>query len=236
MKIKKILIHKDKKFYWKSGDLHTQFGLIKGSDIKTKPIVYSNKGIEFQVIPASFLDNLEKIKRGPQIMLPKDIGIIITRANINKDSKVLEIGTGSGVLTAFLAKIAKQVVSYEIREDHYKIAKKNLEELGIKNIKLINQDASLKIKEKNFDVAVIDIKQPWNVIKNVSLVLKSGAYIASYSPSINQTQLLLKEVKKLNLTHLKTVEILEREWDTIKNHPVPRIVAHTAFISFLRKN
>ena len=30
----RILIHKDKKFLWKEGDLHTNFGVIKDKDIK----------------------------------------------------------------------------------------------------------------------------------------------------------------------------------------------------------
>ena len=29
----KIIIHKDKKFLWKNGDLHTNFGFIKEKDI-----------------------------------------------------------------------------------------------------------------------------------------------------------------------------------------------------------
>ena len=45
------------------------------------------------------------MRRGPQIIYPKDIGSIIVDANITNKSSVLEIGTGSGALTLFLVLI-----------------------------------------------------------------------------------------------------------------------------------
>ncbi|GIS45204.1 MAG: hypothetical protein Ct9H90mP17_0470 [Actinomycetota bacterium] len=42
------------------------------------------------------------MKRGPQIIYPKDISQIVIEANISSSSKVLEIGTGSGALTLYL--------------------------------------------------------------------------------------------------------------------------------------
>ncbi len=239
MKIKKVLFHKGKKYYWKEGDLHTEFGLITEKDIETKSKVQTHKGKDFIVFPASFLDNLEKIKRGPQIMTPKDIGEIIVRTGMNKDSKVLEIGAGSGALTSFMARIVKQVVSYEIRKDHVKIVEKNLKDLEINNVKLVNQDASEKITEKNFDIATIDVMEPWTVIHNVEKSLKQGGYIVSYSPSIPQIEMLIKEVKEnKNLRVLKTLETIERPWDFKGKviHPEFKILGHTAFLTFIRKN
>ena len=239
MKIKKVLFHKGKKYYWKEGDLHTEFGLITEKDIETKSKVQTHKGKDFIVFPASFLDNLEKIKRGPQIMTPKDIGEIIVRTGMNKDSKVLEIGAGSGALTSFMARIVKQVVSYEIRKDHVKIVEKNLKDLEINNVKLVNQDASEKITEKNFDIATIDVMEPWTVIHNVEKSLKQGGYIVSYSPSIPQIEMLIKEVKEnKNLRVLKTLETIERPWDFKGKviHPEFKISGHTAFLTFIRKN
>lgn len=236
MKIKKVLYTDEEKYYWKSGELHTSSGSIKEEDIKTKPKVKSNRNKLLTVIPANFLDNFEKIKRGPQTMTLKDMGEIIIRANINKNSNVLEIGTGSGALTCVLSQIANSVVSYEIREDHFKIAEKNIKELEIENVKLINKDASQGIEEKDFDAAVIDIKEPWLVINEVEKAVKSGSYIVSYSPSINQTDLLIKEaLKNQNVIIIKTIEVIEREWDTKKMHPKMRMLGHTAFLTFIRK-
>ena len=238
MKIKKILFHKENKYYWKEGDLHTEYGLVKEEDIKTKSNMKSHKEKDFIAIPASFLDNLEKMKRGPQVMTAKDIGEIITRTGMNKDSKVLEIGAGSGVLILFMARIAKQIVSYEIREDHVKVVEKNLKDFEITNVELKNLDASIEIKEKDFDIATIDIMEPWTVINNAENSLRSGGYIVSYSPSITQVENLVKSANdNPNLIVLKTLETIERPWD-IKGrivHPEFRIMGHTAFLTFIRK-
>ncbi len=235
MKIKKVAFSQGKKYYWKEGDLHTSNGLIKEKDMK-KSKATSNKNKIFLISDANFLDNYDKIKRGPQIMTKKDIGTIITNLGIDKNSKVLEIGSGSGALTIYLANIAKEVTTYEIREDHEKIVKKNIESFGIKNVKQINKDASKEIKEKGFTAATIDVKEPWTVIDNVEKSLNSGSLIASYSPSINQVTLLLEKIKeKKNLIPIKTLETLEREWDTLKLHPKFQMLGHTAFITIIRK-
>ena len=50
-------------------------------------------------------------------MLEKDIGIILANTDINKNSIVLDAGSGCGVTTIFLAKFVKKVYSYDIRKD-----------------------------------------------------------------------------------------------------------------------
>lgn len=238
MKIKKILIHKDNKFFWKEGDLHTEYGMIKEEEIKNNKLVYSNKNKDFIVTNASFLDNLEKIKRGPQTMSKKDIGEIIVRTGMNKDSKVLEIGSGSGALTSFMARIAKEVISYDIKEDNTKIVRKNLENLEITNVKLITKDASKNMEEKDFNIATIDIKEPWTVLENVSKAINSGGYIVSYSPSLTQSNEVIKLAKQNpELIVLDTIEVIERKWDITKLilHPKIKTIGHTAFLTFIRK-
>ena len=171
-------------------------------------------------------------------MSPKDIGEIITRTGMNKNSKVLEIGSGSGALTMYMARIAKEIISYDNREDHTKIVKRNLKDFEIENVKLITQDATEKLKENNFDIATIDIKEPWTVLENVANALKSGGYIVSYSPSLTQSNEVIKAAKQnSNLIVLDTIETIERKWDITKLilHPQIRMIGHTAFLTFIRK-
>jgi len=64
------------------------------------------------------------------------------RLELNKDHKVLEIGTGSGYQTAFLAEFAKEVYTIERIEKLSQSAQKRLEKLGYKNIKYRIDDGS----------------------------------------------------------------------------------------------
>ena len=97
----------------------------------------SNTNKEFFIFAPAFIDLYRKIKRDAQIIPLKDIGLIIAETGINKESKVLDAGSGSGALACFLASISKEVVTYEIREDFIEIVKSNIEFLGLKNIKIM---------------------------------------------------------------------------------------------------
>lgn len=237
----KTLFAKNKKYLVKdiNKDYHSQYGFIKSSELKkanSGDIVKSNTGTQFTVLDADFLDKYNKIKRGPQIIPLKDVGTIITSTGINKDSVVLEAGSGSGGLTCILGHICKKVYSYEIRKDFLKIAKKNVEFMGLKNVIIKNNNIYEKIKEKNIDMISLDLPEPWKAVDNVNKALKSGGYLVSYSPTIIQSADLVNSIDK-KLIHIKTIEIIERDWE-IKGRKVrPKSIGigHSGFISIFRK-
>jgi len=83
-------------------------------------------------------------------------GRILQEMDIQEEDLVLEIGTGSGYLTACLAKLGRHVDTVDINEDLTAMAEKNLNALGIKNVNLASGDASKTWEQKrNYDVIVI---------------------------------------------------------------------------------
>ncbi len=83
-------------------------------------------------------------------------GRILQEMNICEDDLILEIGTGSGYLTACLAKLGRHVDSVDINEDLTAMAEKNLNALGINNVNLSSGDASQNWQQKtNYDVIII---------------------------------------------------------------------------------
>lgn len=238
----KLLITQDnRKFIVKdeSKDLHTNFGMILAADLKkakTGDIIKSNKGSEFMVSESSFIDMYRKIKRNAQIIPEKDIGLIITETGMNKDSIVLETGSGSGGLGCFIAKVCKKLYSYELREDFFKIVKGNIEYLGITNMIIKNKDSKLGFDEKDIDILILDIPDPWELITQARDALKVGGFLVSYSPSVPQ---VMDFVDKLGeeFTYIKTSEILEREWEINKRRvrPKSQSIGHSGFLSFARR-
>ncbi|HLC64720.1 MAG TPA: rRNA adenine N-6-methyltransferase family protein [Candidatus Nanoarchaeia archaeon] len=237
----KVLIQDGEKFFVKDDtkDYHTKFGYIKAKDLKKAGIeVETNLGKKFAVIQPSFVDFYEKIKRGPQIIPLKDIGSIIAETGINKTSKVVDAGTGSGALALMLAYLAKEVTSYEIREDFYRIALSNKEFIGLKNLKLKNKDVYLGIEEKNVDVVTLDLPEPWKAIAPAQEALKVGGFLVSYSPTIPQVMDFVSALKQNPaFVCLKTIEILEREWeaDERKVRPMSQQIGHSGFLTFVRR-
>ena len=128
----------------------------------------------------------------------------------------------------------KKVYSYEIRKDFHDLTKKNIEMLQIKNITLKNKDAKKGFTEKNVDVVILDLPDPWKLIKVAKKSLKIGGFLVSYSPTIPQ---VMDFVNALDFQYLKTSELIEREWEITqrKVRPKSQAIGHSGFLSFARK-
>ncbi len=180
--------------------------------------------------------DLKKIKRGPAIMLPKDIGEILANSNIDKNSKVLDAGSGCGILTSYLAKFVKTVYSYEIKKEFLEIAKYNVNLFGLKNVVFKNKDVYKGISEKNLDLITLDLKEPWKVLKHAKKALKKNGQIAAFVPNITQVAELNKKLdKSFKLESVK--EVIEREWIVEEKilRPKNMIIGHSGFLVFIKK-
>ena len=161
--VKKIIIHKEGNYFYTEGDVHTKRGVLKEEDILNKKEIPNIKGT-FHIFEAKFNDKLQKIKRGPAIVQNKDIGPLLTDTNINKDSIVLEAGTGCGVVTSHLSRFVKKIISYEIKEENIKIAKKNFALLETNNIEIKNKDIREGIEEKDLDLIFLDLPESEKIL------------------------------------------------------------------------
>ncbi len=236
--MEKVLVDKKgRKYLWAKGDLHTSLGIVKEKDIRKGKKAKSHLKKEFLIYPASFVDKLKKIKRGPAIMLPKDVGAIIAYTGIDKESVVLDAGVGSGVLSSQLAKIVKKVISYEKNKEFLKIAEKNFEFLNQKNVLLKEKDIYKRIDEKNLDLITLDLAEPWKVLKSAGKALKEGGFLVCYLPNVTQVIKLVEETKRFNFIKERIIELIEREWDVedLKARPKSQMIGHTGFLCFLRR-
>ena len=219
-----------------SRDFHCAEGMFLKDDLeKVNEIISTNKNKEFLILEPTFIDKLSKIKRLPQIIPRKDVGLIIADTGIGKDSIVVDAGAGSGALSLQLANIVKKITTYEIREDHFNVVKKNIEFFDFKNIELKLGNICEKIDEKNVDLITLDIPDPWNALKNVKTALKVGGFLVSYSPTIPQVMDFVSALEGFKL--LKVTELMEREWECKdrKVRPKSRQIGHSGFLTFARK-
>jgi len=234
-------MNKSDKFLIKdtNSDYHTKYGFFKKEDLKkTDKKIVSNTKKKFTIFDPYFIDLYRKIKRDAQIIPLKDIGLIVAETGINNKSNVVDAGSGSGALCCFLANIAKEVTTYEIRPDFIEIVKKNIDFLGLNNIKIKNKDIYDGISEKNVDLIVLDLPEPWKAIDSAKKSLKTGGFLVSYSPSIPQTSDFVNQINNdIDFVHVKTSEIIERNWeiDGRKVRPRSQQIGHSGFISFVRK-
>jgi len=240
--IKKILIERKtrKKFYVKdlNDDFHTSFGYISKKDLQSKKgIVKSDKGKEFFLIDPTFPDLWENLVRGPQVMIQKDIGMIIAKTGVNKNSKIVDAGGGSGSLCLSLANVCKEIIVYEINPEHYDIIAKNVKLFGMKNLELKQENIYDGIVEKNLDLINLDLPEPWQVTTHAEKALKQGGHLTVYLPNLNQVKLFIDSIKGTKIEVMETIELIERKWkiDGRIMRPEFQMLGHTGFITFCRK-
>lgn len=85
----------------------------------------------------AFVDTELPLPNGSRMLQPKMEARILQELNIAADEKILEIGTGSGYLTALLASVGKHVYSLDIDANMTALAKANLVRAGIQNVTLV---------------------------------------------------------------------------------------------------
>lgn len=105
--------------------------------------------------PLAFADTPIPLAHGQHMMTPMLEGRVLQALDLRGDDKVLEIGTGSGFMTACLAKLAAHVTSIDIYADFIESAQHKLENEGIDNVELQTMDASQELPEGTFDVIAV---------------------------------------------------------------------------------
>ncbi len=80
------------------------------------------------------------IGQGQHMMFPRVEGRLLETLNIRPGDRILEIGTGSGYLTACLAKLGGRVISLDIHPEFTAQARGKLDALGIRNVELRTGD------------------------------------------------------------------------------------------------
>lgn len=113
-----------------------------------------------QFVPAgyetlAFADTEILIGDGQTMMTPTLEGRVLQALKPVPADNVLEIGTGTGFLTACLARLAGHVTSIDINADFLTTARANLEDSGINNVELLTMDATQELPDEKYDAIAI---------------------------------------------------------------------------------
>ena len=230
----------------KKESLHTHIGVIKHSDAIGKEYgsrVMTNKDKYVYVLKPTMYDYVMKLQHGTQIVYPKDLGYIVARAGIGSGQKILEIGTGSGSLTSFVANIVKprgHVYTFDVNENFMKIAEKNIKKAGVsKYVTQHNLDlkTAKKMPLEDMDVALIDLGDPWVVIPQVRKMLKGSGSIFAICPTMNQLEKLTMALVENEFTDIESTEHILRTIEARegKTRHSFQGIGHTTYLCFARK-
>jgi tRNA (adenine57-N1/adenine58-N1)-methyltransferase len=225
--------------------LQTHRGCINHEDLLGQPLgreIRSHMGYSFVVLEPSTFDLVGKLKRTTQIMYPKDIGYALLKLNVMPGSRVIEAGTGSGGLALALARAVGsdgRLYSYEIRPDILRVARRNLEALGLtRSVEFKLRDIADGFDETDVDALFLDVRHPEAYLPQVVEALKDGGFFGAIVPTANQVADLINALEMQQaFGHIEVEEILVRPYKAVPTRlrPMDRMIAHTGYLIFARK-
>lgn len=162
--------------------------------------------------PYAHIDSPLPIGYGQTISQPSLVLKMTMLLDLNKDCKVLEIGTGSGYQTALLAQFAKHVYTIELIPELSKKAEKRLKEMGYDNITFIIGNGS----EGNEEYASYDRIMVTAASKEIPKELleqlnNNGIMVIPVGSPVFQTLKLVKKDKdgKISIKPIISVRFVE---------------------------
>ncbi|MDE0654873.1 MAG: tRNA (adenine-N1)-methyltransferase [bacterium] len=223
---------------------HSHSGLVPWDDLLDRPEgseVRSAGGTRFQAFRPTLSDFVVKMKRGAQVIYPKDLGPMLLLADIAPGHRVLESGLGSGALSLALLRAGAEVFGYEIRHDFARRATKNVQEFlgpeALARYHVSERDCYEGIDVEELDRVALDLPEPWRVAPHAADRLRPGGLLIAYTPSVIQATRLRESLESGPWALAATVEVLQRTWHIAGEavRPDHRMVAHTGFLTHARR-
>lgn len=168
---------------------------LRGKGIRDKHILRAFETVPRKMFVESRYHDLVRsnislpIACGQSTLAPTTIARIISLLDIKGEHTVLEIGTGSGYVTALLARLAKLVMSFERFHTLALGAAQRLPALGITNVELYHADGF----EAGYEIEAVDrivmMGAVDDVPENVLLSLKRGGKLVAVVSENDKTHL-----------------------------------------------
>jgi protein-L-isoaspartate(D-aspartate) O-methyltransferase len=167
----------------------------------------------------AFSDMAIPLDQGESMMKPIIEGRMLQALELQSDETVLEIGTGSGFVTACLAQLAKSVLSVDIHEQFSKGAASRLKEKEIHNVEFETGDVLAGWQpEQAHDVLVVTGSVPEIPEQFMGWVNPGGRMfvVCGESPAM-EARLLTK----LNATEWREESLFETDLPRLNNAEKP---------------
>lgn len=206
--------------------------------------VEASSGGRLLALRPRLADFILRMKRGAQVVYPKDIGPILVYADVAPGMTVLEAGTGSGALTMALSRAVGEqgrVVSVERRQDHADHGRKAIERYFGEvpaNLDLRVGEVEEVVAEIRPERLILDLPEPWHAARLAAEHQPSGAVLCGYLPTVPQVQTLVETLRETGaFAEIEVREFLFRDWNVSGRsvRPEHSMVGHTGFLIFARR-
>jgi tRNA (adenine57-N1/adenine58-N1)-methyltransferase len=242
-----LLVHGDREYLREPGEeLQTDLGVLDiPEDAEPGDSLETHIGEPFEVRGLRGPDLFNHFERTGAPMMPRDIGLIVGHTGVAAGERVLDTGTGTGVLSAYLGRMGANVTTYERDADFAEVARENMEladvadrvdvRTGDLTEELADEDASEELG--TFDVLTLDTQDAPEVVARAPDLLARGGFVAVYSPFVEQTRDAVEAAREAGLADVETLETIQRrmDFDDRGSRPSTAGVGHTGYLMFARQ-
>jgi tRNA (adenine57-N1/adenine58-N1)-methyltransferase len=223
---------------------HTHAGVIQHDTLIGQPLgrqVESHLGKPFLALEPSTHDLMMNVRRNTQIIYPKEAGYILLKMSVYGGQRVIEAGSGSGALTLALGRAVApggRVYSYESRPEMQRNAVRNLKRVGLADyVEFKTQDIAEGFDETDADALFLDVRTPWDYLRQARLALKDGGFFGALVPTTNQVSNLVAGLEGHHFGDIDVEELLLRPYKPVpaRLRPADTMVGHTGYLIFARK-
>jgi tRNA (adenine57-N1/adenine58-N1)-methyltransferase len=236
-----LLVRGDREFLVAPGEeIHTDLGVVEApEDPDPGETVESHLGEPFTVRELRGPDLFNHLERTGAPMMPKDIGLVVGHTGASRGDRVLDAGTGTGVLAAYLGRLGADVVTYEQDGEFAEVARENMELAGVADtVDVRTGDVTEHLDGlSGFDLLTLDTQNAPEVVADADDLLVSGGYVAVYSPFVENARNAKLAAEDAGLANVEAVETIQREMDFDErgSRPSTAGVGHTGYLIFARR-
>jgi len=239
-----LLVHEDREYLREPGDeLHTDLGVVDiPEDVASGDTLETHLGEEFRARELRGPDLFNHLERTGAPMMPRDIGLVIGHTGAAAGDRVLDAGTGTGILAAYLGRLGADVTTYEQDAAFADVARENMVVAGVDDtVEVRTGDITEEIDAlaggEPFDLLTLDTEDAPDVVADAAELLAYGGYLAVYSPFVENSRATVEAAEAAGLADIETVETIQRELtvDDRGTRPSTAGVGHTGYLTFARR-
>ncbi|QLG50272.1 methyltransferase domain-containing protein [Natrinema halophilum] len=237
-----LLVRGDREYLVEPGDeMGTDLGVLDvPEDVRPGDALETHLGDEFRVRRLRGPDLFHHFERTGAPMVPRDIGLVIGETGIARGDRVLDAGTGTGVLAASMARAGASVVTYERDPEFADVARENMALGGVADAVDVRTGDVLEdldgLEPSSFDVCTLDTGDAPSIVDYAPTLLVDGGFVAVYSPFIESTREVVTAAREAGLSNVTTRETIQREmqFDDRGSRPSTAPVGHTGYLTIAR--
>ncbi|SDJ36289.1 tRNA (adenine57-N1/adenine58-N1)-methyltransferase [Halovenus aranensis] len=235
-----LFVYEDREYLLAPGEtLESDLGVLEvPEDVSPGDTVETHLGESFTARKLRGPDLFNHFERTGAPMMPRDLGLIIGHTGISEGDRVLDAGTGTGVLASAMARAGATVTTYEVNAEFAEVARENMELAGVADrVDVRAGDVTEHLDGPEFDVVTLDTADADTVVERAPDLLVPGGFVAVYSPFVEDTRAVVETAREVGLSDIRTFETIQRrmDFDDRGSRPSTAGVGHTGYLTFARK-